>query len=507
MQKIEKIFPQEILDQILSHLNVNQLFSCLLTNRYWCRLTIPFIWSSPFHNLNLTKNIENNNIKIGSLIKIYISCLQKNDKLLLEQFGLDLSNFSSPPLFNYVKFLKVLDYKLLEEYVVNVIRNTLNAEDQILINVVMTIMKSLCNMFMGGEQTLKNLILPFNGQILPEILLPNEYNSGLTNLQKIKFFVGSFNRSKLKNILEFLDAIPRIAPNITCLDIDVNFMDKIMADALVSLIERLNHLTNFKLREKSGGRQIIEKAINNLSSRALSLTLLELHNVHFHDLPLTGLAECKKLENLLIIQCCCLTYSNWQPLEDAKFPLKVLYLDSDFGSEVTISILKSTKNNQSIKQLHLSSATKNIIEILANLCPGLIHLDICVNNFSLPFIKNMIFELKELQYLTIMKFGIHNPRTLDLGNIHTSFLHYLEINFILTIEQLDALLSHCQAPLKTLILNQYLDKYQKADEYFLIILKFAKEKGTLKRLFMKELSNYVQILSYNEVRINIYELL
>ncbi|CAG8586454.1 16597_t:CDS:1 [Dentiscutata erythropus] len=527
--------PQETIDEILSHVkhDKHSLYSCLLVNRYWCRQVIPWLWGHP---LKILSALESANI--APLIRTYISCLSEKERSFLIEHGISLPNYP-PPFFHYASYLKDLDYRRLEISV----RHWIKYEGTIcssyptrrraiagisLNNASIIVMTALCRLFLEGDPTLHQLKLAYTERILdlPDVSIFVQGQKGLSCLQKIKFIVGSFNRTKLKNMIAFLEALPDIAPNVSHLDIDVITTDKTMADTLVSIIEGLSYLSEFRLCDKSSGvTQVIEPTISALSSRANSLTSLELHNIHFQDLSLQGLAECKKLEVLLIIQCCCLTLSTWKPLENAKFPLKTLYLDSDFGEKVTIAILQSA-SNRSIKQLHLSCATSKVIEILPVACPSLAHLDVCVSNVSIEQLVAMVSGIQQLQYLAIMEYGGHNPKlvevTPDLGKIFTPLLHYLELNFIMTFEQLDALLTHCKAPLETLILNQYFENHQMADEYFAAIAKFAKERGTLKRLcvnndgiktincnqksvIIQDLLRYVKILSYSDASVKICE--
>ncbi|GBC14246.2 hypothetical protein GLOIN_2v1771480 [Rhizophagus irregularis DAOM 181602=DAOM 197198] len=75
-------------------------FSCLLVNKNWCGVMIPFLWSNPF------KYAYKAHIK-SSLFKIIISHLPDNSIKLLKDENIIETNFQKLKLsFNYVRFCK-----------------------------------------------------------------------------------------------------------------------------------------------------------------------------------------------------------------------------------------------------------------------------------------------------------------------------------------------------------------------------------------------------------------
>ncbi|CAG8492435.1 137_t:CDS:1 [Diversispora eburnea] len=98
--------PTEILIKILNNLqsspSTQDLYSSLLVNRIWCKVTIPILWELPFGRecFGYDKKLS----KKALCIRTYISCMDTQARNLLIQNGFDLS--SSPPqaTFNYPSF-------------------------------------------------------------------------------------------------------------------------------------------------------------------------------------------------------------------------------------------------------------------------------------------------------------------------------------------------------------------------------------------------------------------
>src|SRR5207253_2291796 len=79
----------------------NALFSCVLVNRHWCRLSIPLLWRRPFE-FGYPKNFG------CKLIKIYLNFLTGEEKELLKTQGILIPN-NGKSLFEYPKYIQYFD--------------------------------------------------------------------------------------------------------------------------------------------------------------------------------------------------------------------------------------------------------------------------------------------------------------------------------------------------------------------------------------------------------------
>ncbi|CAB4426507.1 unnamed protein product [Rhizophagus irregularis] len=85
------------------HNDYSTLYSCVLVNRLWCRITIPILWENPF-----SIPIKNYNV-----IDIYLHYLNDDLKTKLNEYKIN-KLFPSTTLFNYPMFLKYLNiYKII----------------------------------------------------------------------------------------------------------------------------------------------------------------------------------------------------------------------------------------------------------------------------------------------------------------------------------------------------------------------------------------------------------
>ncbi|GES79249.1 hypothetical protein GLOIN_2v1879318 [Rhizophagus clarus] len=94
----------ELTDKIIQCLQYDflALHSCILVNRLWCRIAIPLLWEDPFSKkLKLPKNYN--------IFEIVLQNLNEDDKVKLNDFGINNDTFTSNTLFNYPSFIKCLD--------------------------------------------------------------------------------------------------------------------------------------------------------------------------------------------------------------------------------------------------------------------------------------------------------------------------------------------------------------------------------------------------------------
>ncbi|CAI2176185.1 18519_t:CDS:1 [Funneliformis geosporum] len=98
--------PADCIQEILKFLD-NNLFSCLLINRRWCRNTVPLIWNNPFRfeGLSDKKNLR--------FLDNYLKSLNQEENDWLEQKGIVLGH-EQPILFDYASFLEVIKFDKLD---------------------------------------------------------------------------------------------------------------------------------------------------------------------------------------------------------------------------------------------------------------------------------------------------------------------------------------------------------------------------------------------------------
>ncbi|CAG8438909.1 6685_t:CDS:1 [Diversispora eburnea] len=105
----------ECLRLIFTHLKDDRtsLHSCILVNRLWCIICIDILWSEPFHLLyTCNKNpcvcsLAKRYLQASNLLKTLLSCFIQQNPTLFHK-NIIYSSITSP-LFNYVKYLRILN--------------------------------------------------------------------------------------------------------------------------------------------------------------------------------------------------------------------------------------------------------------------------------------------------------------------------------------------------------------------------------------------------------------
>ncbi|RIA80651.1 hypothetical protein C1645_838318, partial [Glomus cerebriforme] len=84
------------------------LYSCLLINRTWCKITVPILWKMPERYRPI------------KLFHVLLLLLPEESRNILKNKGIDLFKVETyqQPLFNYISFWKYLNLNNLEEIII-----------------------------------------------------------------------------------------------------------------------------------------------------------------------------------------------------------------------------------------------------------------------------------------------------------------------------------------------------------------------------------------------------
>ncbi|CAG8559747.1 14223_t:CDS:1, partial [Acaulospora morrowiae] len=131
--------PPDVIEEILQYLkdDVSSLHTCILLNRLWCVLTIPYLWYNPFKTINhritgrrneIPRNrLLNRNCGI-SIIRQIVSRLGDDEKRALEDL-LDVTlGEENCAKFDYPRFIKVLDYEKIQWSIIRWIEHVVDRD-------------------------------------------------------------------------------------------------------------------------------------------------------------------------------------------------------------------------------------------------------------------------------------------------------------------------------------------------------------------------------------------
>ncbi|PKK59061.1 hypothetical protein RhiirC2_795374 [Rhizophagus irregularis] len=152
------------------------LYSCLLTNRTWCRIAVPILWKNPW-------NLKDSGWK--QMLNVIISHLSNESRNILKNICIDLLPFlTNPyqnPLFDYISFCRHLDLVSID-YII--LKFTNKESNSILTN-------EIINLFINGSRKFTHLYIPYNFNF--QIHLIPEVRSCLSEIEFLSSQQNLFN--------------------------------------------------------------------------------------------------------------------------------------------------------------------------------------------------------------------------------------------------------------------------------------------------------------------------
>ncbi|KAF0555491.1 hypothetical protein F8M41_017214 [Gigaspora margarita] len=200
----------ELMENILNNLNneIYSLYSCALVSRHWCKMSIPILWQDPF-SFNQSP----------LFISKYFSSLGEDEKFSLKECGIN-TEFSKT-LFDYARFLKVLNLSSLESNVEKWFCLQYVSPMPNYTQTVYRIVNLLFKLFVKSGATLHKLNLYFPSyEISPEIFYSLEQNEQFfSRLQNLSLGIASITSPfSIENVENANTLLRILAKNTTKID-------------------------------------------------------------------------------------------------------------------------------------------------------------------------------------------------------------------------------------------------------------------------------------------------
>ncbi|KAF0541553.1 hypothetical protein F8M41_005324 [Gigaspora margarita] len=487
----------ELVENILNNLNneIYSLHSCALVSRNWCKLSIPLLWQNPF-------SIDQS----SSFISQYFSSLDENEKIILNEYGINIKFPNT--LFNYAKFLKVLDLSKLEDK----IRNWIDLQ-QVSMNKSLKchIINLLFKLFVESGTILHKLDLYFyNYELKPEISYSLERNNQFFSQLHDLSLGGTILDFNIKSATTLLEILAKNTTSISVLNFEgfdfgsdsYSNSEPQLFHAFISIIKSQKQLRHFTV---FGGNEFpIKFIISALESQKQSLQEVSMDYCTCTE-EFNVLKDCKNLKILRISDC-----------EHVKrLELSVNTLDITNFMIYSSNLVPILKNSGSLLQrLRLRADEDSIreesvlIETLASFCPNITYLNIAPIKFSAQLV-DLIGNLQKLQSLTL-----GNEYMLEDEILFTQFaktlpptLQYLDLTYPTFTPYIHVLLNNSHARLKYLLINRFENK-----ETIKALIEFCKRKRTLKYIgvnpryliddIKKEVEGYVSLVPLGRIFVN-----
>jgi hypothetical protein len=376
----------------------SSLYSCILVNRFWCRVALPILWKNP-----LTLN-KISHFKLYNMIIYLLPTSSK--KLLFDNITeLPLCKFSGKPLFNYISFFSRIS------------PNFINNMASVLINEEIGFNKF-------REEYKKNLL----EQEIYKLFISNCKDIKLFNwktTQPLSQYPGAstcFSQLCTLNIdLQFVTStalfgMAQICQNINHLDLSNCNQD---IPGLINFIDTQRNLQSLCIYFKTGEKQLMQQCvqlsevierkaitikkfiirpiITLLSPKffplLINLQYLELNN-NDYELFLDESIEMQEWDEYLSIA----SFPNLQYLETAFLPSckDYMLIEKSHGNILEINIYRSY-----IDQDPDPIYTKKLIIAISKCCPKLERLTIDAELENLEGIKEIFLNCTRLKMIDL----------------------------------------------------------------------------------------------------------
>ncbi|KAF0461705.1 hypothetical protein F8M41_000375 [Gigaspora margarita] len=496
MKDMAEKLPSETLHEIFEHLVQSNhddekishlLYPCLLVNRSWCVDMIKVLWNRPFHFLK--KNSS-------KLIQVYLDGLSKEERIDLIKVGINISDTASKMLFDYMGFLKDLNFELI--YIASQSWVDLNSNDDdendmkfsksdIMERQTFELAKGLCKAFLSRCGKLKCLDL--SRAMKPTI--PNNYLSiiklpfakeAFSQLKEFKFTARDLDRDILPDILKCCNSIRSLNMFSTPFSTD-SLMEEVVDHRIDSLctflssqqkVKQLTLHVEFRNPVSSKIAPIIP-SIGQIDS----LNWIKFFSIDFKSVAASDIIEALSNVQTLLFEGCTLTLTD-RRLHRAKFHrlTKVAFYRFKFSLDVMNDLIVGCEETLREMQMrgtisdNLTDVNKRVRLIsMFTSCSKLEHLEFHSSLFLFGTSSEIIDELGEAIPPSLLKF-------------------YMDCKF--SPQELDAFLEKCRANLQCLVLDTDDIKTDvKTDEILVIARKYATSKRSLKKLILAGLGESI----------------
>jgi hypothetical protein len=498
----------ECFEQVLIYLkdDPGTLFSCLLVNRCWCRLSVPLLWCHPFEYHGFGELAAN-------IIQVYISCLPVDELQILIDEGLELPE-CQPPLFDYPRYLQSFESAHFTGAIMSWLSTKVNTKtlasvledrDMDISTNTYIVQTILGNLLFSRSKGIKDLdIVHFDeddDSLIMDLTTFDDANRTLSRLEKLQFDYSGWSEQGDKSseiISNLFDFMTQSSHNIQHIYINItNISDQDLelpqiANSLSNLIKSQNNLRDLVMLEfwtPEAAATIFEA----LPSQAHSLTYLRLHDL-YQDQYLVLLQILPTLKNLETLQFINFRPDNDEPLRFKEssgtiINLKNLHYQEE-KSQMDVSSLMGPiirMANLNLRTLSLASVTPDLVELIRQHCPNLTHLSLSLTTSEIPVsVSNLLSSSVFLRHFSIYIYSSEFPflTTDELKNFARSFpKSLLYFGFYLAIDSyiLNYFLKECPASFQ--VLSVY--RPETIEENLLkVIINYAKEKKSLRKLLL-----------------------
>ncbi|GBC06216.1 hypothetical protein RclHR1_00670008 [Rhizophagus clarus] len=362
----------DCLNEIFEYINdKGSLYSCLLVNRLWCKISVRFFW----------KDMEN---YTTSNFNTLISCLPNESKEILSNNEIIISTPTLNPMFNYASFCKVLSIDRVYNKIEELLMNQENSSFQNLKDDIIILSQEIFKLFVKQIPSLKKLVTFWSSHTSHNyIIVYPETKDFLKNLSELHC------NSDICPILFY--HLSQFCYNISLLNITFN---KFISNGLRDLIIVQKNLKYFNLMQYNYPENLLPSLITKLPNTLIKLNLYGKNNI-----SLSFIAD---LKNLQILQLSFQSSENFEDFESLQYvilpQLQILKIQRAFPKyDLLIKFLENNGKNLKVFYLgDIKGYSDNSLNLaIIKFCPNLKKLSTGIKNGELETLK-LIFNSCQL---------------------------------------------------------------------------------------------------------------
>jgi hypothetical protein len=446
----------ELTEEIIQYFlyDYKTLYSCILVNRLWCRLAIPLLWEDPFSFPNLTKNYH--------FIEVYLYNLNEDDKIRLNEYGINSNLFSSSTLFNYPNFIK--HFNIYNTYCsINFWKIVKKVKDE---NFTVLIIKLLLKIFVENGANLRTFVNYSDcyGINNTKFDLITQNPNFICNIKNLKI-----DPSKNLHYLEFLCSN---CNSISFLDIHLSF-DKNHMKYFSQIVNSQRNIKKIKITICYNIFPVLQLLKNSNCSNTLNTIIF--YHVDFIsvvDANVTKIFEqLNVLKSIHILHCCSLNFGFIQHIVNVtkSFELKTLFISEPLQIDLLQLLLQ--KFGYCLENVGFTSLKKLEQELITKYCTKIKIFDLTGQSCQAALnLTNLIQNINHLSIATIYDIELGSTLLLNLGQILPVKLDYLNMDLKIKKGDFEIFLKNSQNTFieKLLIRNRELKGHK-------VILPYIKE--------------------------------
>jgi hypothetical protein len=450
----------ELINEIIHYFknDFSTLYSCILINRTWCRLTIPLLWENPFSNPN--KNYQ--------FIEIY---LNEEDKKKLNEYGINIKiplNNNKTTLFNYPNFIKSLNLREIQLCIEKWI--SINSNNKKYFTESMKLIyKSLFKIFINNKANLNTFkvsdIKYFNDSNIIELILQNP--NFINDIKNLKLITNQY--------FKFLTILSNNCKSISTLYLEFNEIHDIIPieKSIINIIESQKNLENISFVQKTflfkQNKFHLHNSLLSLKNSNCSNTLKTIifYNIDFKNINIIKevFEQLNVLESIHLLYCLSLNNDFIQQIISINkpFKLKSLFLSSRFFQIESFQSLLQ-KSGYYLENVGFGFFTnelkQQLLELIIKYCTKVKFLELLGFNDQCIFLTFDIIDNigENLNYLSIDNEIIKLSSIVlrELGQILPNKLEYLKLCLKINPSDFELFLKKSQNTfIKKLLIRDY----------------------------------------------------